>query len=407
MQSHELIHKHNEEQLNILEFALGGREQGTFGVVIYEHKHYTEKLYELITKKSPQYQHIPLDVNPFEITSLHRFLKEYLPAEINQSTRVRHVIHIFNLSGSLITYDRKQDKIIPSRMLDQLNFERELLFRDLPYIVLVWLDKSTSITFHRKAPDLWDWITYIFEFKTPEEEKIYHGEAYSAPLSEKKEVDPQVLELIEYLKGRLEKVDPNQPEKRVWKDQSTIRYLLAEQLVKAARYREALENLLWVLPHVENLNANDQGKADLYLKIGSAYFLNENDDTALEFFNKILTLPLPQRWYQQAYLSKGAVYENNNDFETAQKFFQKAIDLIEETDNLTDIGQAFFKLAHNYHKSRYWEKALIHYQKALDCFIKEGNKTEIKKTYQHISQAYKEQGRTELAELFAQKGSEV
>ena len=396
------IVKHNQRQLETLKFALTEREQGTFGVIVYDNDHYKDKIYQIVQQNIPDYQHLKEDVAPDEITSLHRYLNENLPEKILKAQQVNHIIHVFNLSSSLVTYDKTKDRIIPSKMLDQLNFERELLFRDFPFIILVWLDKAHKQTFAREAPDLWDWITYIFEFKTPESERVYEGTAYSAPIPNS---TPEIFERIQDYQNRLKKLDTNQSTSRLLRDQEIIYNFLAKEYLEAGLYENALQYFQLALDTVQKTDSNTFTKANYLFYLAETYRRMNKFDLALNFTKKIQELKLP-RWENRVYRFFGIIYHSLNHPELALANFNQALDSLNKAQSLNqlELGLIYRDIAKVFDSKKNWAESLIFYQKALDHL---DEIEAIKKTYQQIALAYQEQGRTKLSELFTQKAQKI
>ncbi len=95
-----------------------------------------------------KFEHIEVRVDEIAGTSIYRYLQQLL-AQNTLSNPVFHLRHIPEGNEALIF---------------EVNFERELLFRNLPASIIFWGDDRSEIAFQRMAPDFWDWLVYRFHF---------------------------------------------------------------------------------------------------------------------------------------------------------------------------------------------------------------------------------------------------
>lgn len=75
---------------------------------------------------------------------------------------IQHLVHLSGLEYSLM----EEDPTSPGQLMPELNFERELVFRDLPCILVVWVNQYTLKRLQKEAPDFWDWVQYQYNFGT-------------------------------------------------------------------------------------------------------------------------------------------------------------------------------------------------------------------------------------------------
>jgi len=118
---------------------------------------------DIIAQQTPEYKHIKIDLrDKNNITSIDKVLAEY-HNEIFKNQKIEHVIHIFGLGNHFISFD-EQAQIKPSDFLKDFNLTRERIFRQIPAILIFYLDKPSIRYLHKFAPDFWDWVNYLFEF---------------------------------------------------------------------------------------------------------------------------------------------------------------------------------------------------------------------------------------------------
>ena len=394
---------HNQKQLKILEFSLKERQTGTFELIFFDTNHYKDIIFEKVCQQTPQYKHIQLDVGPYEITSLHRHLKENLPTEILQAKQINHIVHIFNLSSSFVTYIKEQDVLFPSQMLKQLNFERELLFRDFPFVILVWLHFTFKLTFAREAPDLSDWITYTFEFKTPPSERIFQGEAFSAPIPE---ISAASLQRIQNLQERIHMTNQNFAKNKHLLEKRSLYNLLAREYIETKSHKKAIEVYDKILELEQLIGGNPRFTVEILLKIGESNLALGNFQVAEQYFKQVLDSKLDE-FISSTYLQMGKVYYQMKQFELAISCLQKAKEIYKKNPDLSQEAEAELITGMILHKQMNSANALHHYQVALEHFKKENNLLKVKKIYLRIALLYYEQGNLELSELFAQKAHKI
>ncbi|WP_223650357.1 hypothetical protein [Hymenobacter psoromatis] len=145
-----------------LVFALARRDQPTVAFVECASLAKRNELETLLAARLPEYQFYTLDVTPLPVVSLLRTLGEQLPAAVRESPSVSYVVNVHGLENSLLI--SQDGQLVPSLLTAQLNLERELLFHNVPYIIILWGDAHFFRTLQREAPDLWHWVAYHFRF---------------------------------------------------------------------------------------------------------------------------------------------------------------------------------------------------------------------------------------------------
>ncbi len=169
------VRGNNREKWDQLVFSLEKREKPTLIVIGFDSYLLGKKLYEELVKRFPEYNFFRLDFSAQNIKSLHHALINNLPEKILNSGPVEYVVNVFGLEHSLFSI--KDNRFEESSLIKELNFEREILFQAHPFIIIIWTDLYTVNQFKKKAKDLWDWISYAFEFRTQDDKKL-SGEIY-------------------------------------------------------------------------------------------------------------------------------------------------------------------------------------------------------------------------------------
>src|ERR1017187_309239 len=158
----------NEENFNELIFALRERDKSTFVLVSYNTEKIKNEILFRIKSELPEYGYYDLDLTPLSVGSLYHTLKDNIPAGILQSKPVSYIVNVFGLENSYLVSEKGHIKEGP--LVFMMNLEREQLFRNFPFVPIIWADESFLNTLNKEAKDLWSWITYIFRFQSEEED---------------------------------------------------------------------------------------------------------------------------------------------------------------------------------------------------------------------------------------------
>ncbi len=94
-----------------------------------------------------------------ETTSLTTLLDGCIEKQYFQSEKISHIVNFFGLD----TLVKRWAGVAP--LIRQINFERDILFRHYPFIIIFWTSKETRDLIQSNAPDFWDWLSYDFYFQ--------------------------------------------------------------------------------------------------------------------------------------------------------------------------------------------------------------------------------------------------
>ncbi len=147
-------------------FSLQNRDRPTVVFLETNNPRTAANLRQFLANNLPEYRFYDIDLTPHLTTSLLRTLAQTLPTEVSNSQPVQYVVNVQGLENSLLV--SRDGRIQDSDLTAQLNLERELLFRNVPYIIILWADTSFFRTLQREAPDFWSWVTYKFRFDSLE-----------------------------------------------------------------------------------------------------------------------------------------------------------------------------------------------------------------------------------------------
>lgn len=147
-----------EKQIrNEMLFTLSERDKGTLAIVVTSSEWKRNELYHFLKSHLKEYTFFDLDLAGYSYTSLYKGMQELLPDNLLHSEPVQYLVSITNLENSF--YQAGSEGI--SSLVEQLNFERELIFNQ-PYIVLLWVSEGFDRELQKKAPDLMQWMSKRF-----------------------------------------------------------------------------------------------------------------------------------------------------------------------------------------------------------------------------------------------------
>jgi len=163
------LNGNNKEQWEQLIFSLEERDKPTLIVIGFDSYLIQKTIYKKLKNKFSQYKFFKLDLTAESIESLNYAFIKNLPEKILNSKPVEYVVNVFGLENSLFSI--KNNRIEATSLIPELNFEREILFQRYPFVIIIWTDSYTVNTLKKEAKDLWDWISYHFQFKIDDDQK--------------------------------------------------------------------------------------------------------------------------------------------------------------------------------------------------------------------------------------------
>ncbi|MBC8156224.1 MAG: tetratricopeptide repeat protein [Bacteroidetes bacterium] len=382
------------EQKDELLFALHHRDTPT--VVFLECNSYAkrEELACFLRQNLTEYRFKDVDVTRFSVVSLLRTLTENLSEEVIQSTSVQYVVNVHGLENSLLLSEDGQIK--PSLLTAQLNLERELLFRNVPYIIIIWADHLFFQTLQRESPDFWSWVVYRFRFEGPE---VMNPE--NAPPLPPKRL-PQRGDITER-KRRIEELETtyNQlnlntnDKKRLLKDKVTILTLLAEEYTEAFRHNEAQSAYENAIAIAGRMQEDNLVKASLFFGLAKSQSATRQYSKALTNYENCLSKAKEDQ-YNIVYHYIGTLYAEQHQWQQALSNYRLALEWNQKTNNAHnkfEEGNTYHQIGMVYEGLQQWTQALTNYQLALKWKEKRGNTFELGSTYHNIGMLYAGQQR--------------
>lgn len=383
------------EQKDELLFALHHRDAPT--VVFLECNNYAkrEELASFLRHNLTEYQFHNIDVTPFPVISLLRVLTEQLPNEIVYSEPVQYVVNVFGLENSLLISEHGEIK--PSLLTAQLNLERELLFRNVPYIIVIWADHLFFQTLQRESPDLWSWVVYRFRF---EGRNAVDPENTPPIPSERLPQRGNIAERqqrINELKTTYNHLDlDTSDKKRLLKDKVAILKLLAQEHTEAFQYDDAQAAYESAIAIADRMQEDNYLRGSLRFGLADLLIEKRQFSEALLIYQDVFSFA-SEYILGVLYHSIGVTYQKQRYWDSAVKNYLKALEWKEKTDNVNEIGITYHQLGMVYEDQKNWNRALENYQKALAWNKQTGQDHRLGSTYHQVGMVYQKQRKWDIA----------
>ncbi len=381
--------------LDQLVFALGQRDEPTVALVECDSLAKRRELEAALAARMPEYQYRTLDVTPYAVTSLLHTLNEHLPLAIRTSRPVTWVVHVHGLENSHLL--NPDGHLAPAPLTAQLNLERELLFRQVPYLIVLWGDADFFRTLQREAPDFWHWVTYRFRF----EDHTARPVADLPPLPAKRlPGDGNVAERqarIAELRDRYDHLALDDSNKqRLLKDKINILSLLGQEYDAAFLYPQAEEVYLKAIALQERMREEDNDRGGVWFELGNMYLDQKRFPEAQAAYERCKTLGSAINTGAILY-QFGEVYREQQQWEAALTHYQQALKWAKKTANARLMGSTYHGLGILYADQQQWPLALENYRQALEWEQRIGNALAMGATHHQLGRAYQAQGRWALA----------
>ena len=140
-------------------------------------------------------------------------------------------------------------------LIEELNFERELLFNLFNSVIIIWADDLFVKSVKKEALDLWSWISY--DFMIIPDDKIIKKEMKNIPLIEKPGVSEERKLRIQDLENSYKSLMLKDSDKtRVIKDKINILKSLGREYLELNNFRESVDNLSIAVSLSDKLSLN-------------------------------------------------------------------------------------------------------------------------------------------------------
>lgn len=374
-----------------LDYLLTDRKKPVLLVCTFDTIRGRDKTIMVFQEHFDQYKHVLLDTAGQEIVYLYKYLKEQLcdlPA-LSESKGIQHMVHLTDLDYSLLKEDIHQ----PGKLLPELNFERELIFREFPCILILWINRYTLNRLRHDAPDFWDWVQYQYHFPSPTDNVDRNPVEYDGPL-ESKGFTPERLDRVKELETRYKTLDQSgEDSERLLQDIATLLKLLGREYLEIFETDKAIDYFKRLLA-VEEKREDEYGKGAAYFYLGDTYRITRNLELSLKYYHKSLNIDKAQE--NPANVARnhhriGMIYGDFRRWEEALEHYQSSLQLKKEHELADELGATYHQIGRCYEEQREWEKALDNYQQAILWNQKAKQFHEIGGSYHQIGYLYYKQ----------------
>lgn len=172
----ENIFAHNNHSFQKLSYLLKNLRRNTIIWISTESPEQQKKiLSDIKTEFSNSLNQHTFSLLDYKDGSVYHFIKNAFPTETINSKDKPTAIHLLFADSLIIPKEKDITNIEnTSPFVDNLNYERDVLYHKLPYTLIFWTAPTALQIIRRSALDFADWLTYTFEFKEEKEPTVNH-----------------------------------------------------------------------------------------------------------------------------------------------------------------------------------------------------------------------------------------
>jgi Tfp pilus assembly protein PilF len=394
----------NNKHFEQLEFVLTERTEPTLILVSADTSAKSEEVYGEFQTKFIEYHQTTFHIENEEMVSLEQWLTKKLPST-KPSEHISEMVHIFGLGSHFHLADG--DKLKPSSLLPQINMERELLFRDLPIVMVWWLDKYQIATLRQEAPDLWSWISYHFHFESEEKVSVYDEQIivevakvlHMNQIPTKKEID----EIAKSIEKRYKHFDKQSVDtKHRLEIEHSILVVVAHNKYMNKRLLEAQLDYEKILSLRRQLNKKNQD--DILSKLICVLCMQKKYKEAEKYIEESLATS-KEKYHAEILFWKAMILQEKGDGQNVLKFLRQSYNLSKKYGNSNYMRGSSIKLAEYYLDNREYKTA----RKLLFETIKYNPHTESLsiQLYEKIAKSYEEEKNSKFANQYYEKAKKL
>ena len=392
-----MINADNDKKLKKLILSLNHKLSPTVYFISTNTEKLHKQLHQSITTENTRFQHIDVDLTPHSVYSLRDAISRFVPDEVKSSPMMTYVVHFTGLSASLFT--SKDGELKKTMLLEELNFEREVIFQDYPFISVIWMNPYFYKELFWKAGDLMSWVFDRYEFEDDSPDGMVQYIPYHEPLQKQGAIVERTERIIELedLADRLEQSDQEQI--KIMLQQMNVYTLLGREYMAAFGWQKAEEYLLKAKNIAERIVPGSNQQLDIFFYLGDLYTTTRHFDKAISNYSSAMNIAqnINQNSVGVIYHQIGIAYAEQHLWKEAFANYNKAIECDKKNGNDYGLGNTYHQIGWAYAKQGLWEDALANYFEAINWKEKTGNLYDLGSTYHQIGMAYAEQQRWEDA----------
>ncbi|MEN0005631.1 MAG: tetratricopeptide repeat protein [Bacteroidota bacterium] len=387
---------HSEVDWSEIEYLLRNRQKPILIVCTYDSLRSRNIGIQLFETKVPSLSYTQVSIFQRDECSMYSYLEQEL--DLNRTDRfpIKEATHILDLEYCI--------EGRPSTFLDEVNLDRELIFRELGALIL-WLNRYTFQRFEREAPDFWDWIQHKYHFG--ETLSSTNGEYNPRNLMNIFPYPKSGFEVENELVDRLENLNQSRGDLNKGLDQiSALLQELGERYQTRFDYKRAIEAYTRFSSLQECLNDKANiGRTQHYLSY--IYKKNRDYQRAIKALKKAYQIEEFRRYNEASILNDiGIVYKELREWEQAHSYLSEALHISKKTKDHNELVKAYYQMGVCLQKQKKWEEALEYFYKIVEA-EKENNSYILGTALHQIGRVREEQGELEQALNFYNKALEA
>lgn len=356
MQISEALAAQNEAQFAELA-ALLNTEKPQLLLAVFDHRDLRDEIIEAAISANPALQPVLLDLGKTQVHSLVQAVEEKLPLAILEAEDLIAAIHTVNLEGSLLSEILAGEP----KLLTALAEESQGLAGKYTFHWVLWID------------------TYLYEELQKQQHPLLAQVATTLSFQSGREASANVYHQLTQYQQEIEAAeDPGQLSATF----ASIGLIMQE----AARPQEAMIHFEKAL-EAGQVSADEKALADAYLGIGHLLVADSDPIQAMENYEISLEKyeALEDRAGEtEARIRLARLISQGGSYTDALPHQVRALALLQQTDNLIEIGLNARRLAYFYERKGDLEAAIATYEQAAETYAQLDNPAEVARTWQQI-----------------------
>lgn len=157
-------------------------------------------------------------------------------------------------------------------------------------------------------------------------------------------------------------------------------------------------------------NKNNNQKSDMLMSIGELYHLQNDNDTALKYFQLSLAIAEKIKNKQRVFNSLdyiGLIYNGKGNINQAKEHFSKAYYLVKDGNDTSLIAHFLLRLANTFAREKHTDSALFYCQKANNILGKRVNQQLRRRILSSFSEIYFTKNKFSTALTYAKEALEI
>ena len=334
--------------------------------------------YQLISQLHPTFKHQLLTFPAQGVVSLYRYLQEQIPNDITQNAPNLPIIHISQIDGHTLPDETGR----ANPFVEELNFQRELLFRQLPFHLIIWASEYSTLQIKTHALDFWHWVNYHFELKysTAQTQNYAQQIPDTSQTVPKSKSNEQIALLNQLLDDLHQLTHHSENDLSNQRNQISALKLIGNVYAEIGEYPKAIKHYKQALAIIEKLpNTTQRHIASHYFDMALLANTTAQYQEALDYYEKCRTiyeqiLPPLHPNLAGLYLNMGVTYDSLTDYATALDYYEKCRTIYEQilpplnadlADLYLNMGNAYSSLTDYATALDYYEKCRTIYEQIL------------------------------------------